>query len=137
MGNVAAAAHRPAAETGDKLNKGITGNKILCLYRKEKVKKNVAIGEHHTESQQDAVNGTGSADSRIGVANSGDQVDQCGSDPADKIIDIELPGTPVIFYFSAEHPEGEHIEKEMSSAAVQKHVRYRLPYSEVAGTDRP
>ena len=137
MGNVAAAAHCPAAETRDKLNKGIAGNKVLCLYREEKVKENVAIGEHHAESQQDPVNGAGSADGRIGVSYRRDQIDHCGADTADKIIDIKLPGTPVIFNFSTKHPQGEHIEEEMGAATVQKHVSYRLPYPEITGTDRP
>ena len=56
MGDVAAAAHASAAEAREKLYECVSGNKIFCFEGEEKIKKYVAVGEHHTECQQYAVN---------------------------------------------------------------------------------
>ena len=137
MGNIAAASHGPAAETGDKLNKRIAGNKIFCFDGEEEIEKDVAVGEHHAEGKQDAVDGSGSADRWIGIADGSQKIDDCSADTASKIVDVEFPGAPLIFNFRSKHPEGEHIEEEMGTAAVQKHVGYRLPELEVFRADWP
>lgn len=56
MGDIAAAAHGPAAETREKFNERIAGNKIFGLDGEEKIKQNIAVREHHAESKQYAVN---------------------------------------------------------------------------------
>jgi len=57
MGDVAAAAHGAAAETGEEFDKRIARYKVLCLDGKEEIEENIAVGEHHAEREQDAVNG--------------------------------------------------------------------------------
>ena len=58
MGYVAAAAHGPAAETGEKFNERIPCDKIFCLDGEKKIKENIAVGEHHAECKQHPVNGS-------------------------------------------------------------------------------
>ena len=132
VGNIAAASHRPAAEAGEKLDKRIAGNKIFCLDGKEEIKKDVAVREHHAEGEQDAVNSSGSTDGWVGIAHRGEKVDDCSTDTAGKVVDVEFPGSPLIFNFGSEHPESKHIEEEMGAAAMEKHVGQWLPKPEVA-----
>ena len=75
MGNVAAAAHRAAAETGEEFDERIARYKILCLDGEEEIEKNIAVRKHHAERKQHAVNGSRCTNSWIGVAHGGQQVD--------------------------------------------------------------
>jgi len=56
MGNVAAAAHSAAAETGEEFDERIARNKIFCLDGEEEIEKNIAVREHHAEREQYAIN---------------------------------------------------------------------------------
>ena len=55
MGNIAAAAHGAAAETGEKFDERIACDKVLCLDGEEKVEKNIPVRKHHAERKQNAV----------------------------------------------------------------------------------
>ncbi len=56
MGYVTAAAHGATAETGEELDEGIACYKIFSFDGEEEIKKNVAVGEHHTERQENTIN---------------------------------------------------------------------------------
>jgi hypothetical protein len=53
--------------------------------------------------------------------------EESGSHPRDKIIFQKFFTSPRPFYLTAEHPQGEHVEKKMEKASVKKHVGESLP----------
>ncbi len=72
------------------------------------------------------------------------QGEEDGEHPrADAAHEVELQKVacpPHPFELGAEHPERQHVEEQMDGAAVQEHVRRRLPDAELpedSGRDEP
>lgn len=55
---------------------------------------------------------------------------QRGAKAAYKVEEQEALRAPYIFQYTPEHPEGEHIEKDVGKAAVHEHMRDELPPAE-------
>jgi hypothetical protein len=60
---------------------------------------------------------------------------QASSYSAQNVIKNEFLRTPHILYHAAEHPEGEHVEKEMGKAAVKKLVGDELEEVEIGSQE--
>ena len=60
---------------------------------------------------------------------------QTRADAADKVKYEESLGAPHVFDAVAEHPEGEHVEKQMRETTVHEHVRHKLIRPEIRSAD--
>ena len=54
-------------------------------------------------------------------------VDQAGADHADQVVGQETPRPPEYLEVAAEHPQAEHVEGDVSQAAVEEPVGQQLP----------
>lgn len=91
------------------------------------------VGKHQPESEQNGEYTAGSSD--YGAAGCY-HVDDGRPNSRCKIIQGEGFGTPNRFDGGSENPQGEHVEKNMKHAAVQKHVCNQLPGPEHAAFNR-
>jgi hypothetical protein len=56
---------------------------------------------------------------------------KCGTNTGYKVINKQSFSAPYVFDGTTEHPEGKHIEKDMSEVAVHEHVSKYLPYMKI------
>ena len=114
-----------AEDTLEELDGNHADDEPLGLDRHEEVEIDVFVGEHHAEGQQQGVDGSRGT---YGEVNAGyQQMQQSGTDAADKVVEEETAHTPITLQYGSEHPKGEHVEEEMVERTVHEHVGQRLP----------
>ena len=150
-----------ANEATDQFNDGIADDKPLGFQWNKEIKVNHGIRKHHTESQKQTVNGSRSTDSGhqvevlrhrhsdstkiniivfsqlSGILNVLHQfLAQAGTNATYHVEKQESLRTPHIFECVTEHPQGEHVEKQMFKVAVHKHVSDDLVRLEIGGHEK-
>jgi hypothetical protein len=63
------------------------------------------------------------------------QVQYRRTQSAGHVKDQKSFGTPVVLEYASEHPQGEHIEKNMFKSAMEEHIRDQLMRAEKDRTD--
>ena len=123
----------------NKLHPDVRCNEILGFDRKEKVEIDGAIREEHPEGDQYAEHGSRCPEGRATLSDQwcDKEVGDAGTNSTDEIIGEKFSGTPDILQLHPEHPECEHIEKQMPHPPVQKKIGEQLPWIELTAADWP
>ena len=103
--------------------------------RDKEIQINVSVGKHHAEGQQQRINGTRSTHRYVIARNQ--HADQACAKATNQIVEQETLRPPYVFKRGAEHPQWEHVEKEMLEIAVHEHIGKRLPNAEHPRIQRP
>ena len=88
-----------------------------------------AIGKRQAKGQQQAEKSARGASGRVRAAlySRNNQLHETRADDADQVINEEALRTPETFEVLTEHPQAEHVERNVCQVAVQKPVGQQLP----------
>lgn len=134
MGEMGNAIHR-LEHPFEKFDGGIDDDEPFGLDRHKEVEVDAFIGKGHTESKQDAIDGTRSTYGEIHSRQK--HIEQTRPDATHKIVDEETTSAPKVFEHISKHPQGKHIEKDVAKTAMHEHVGNELPRVELAAGERP
>ncbi|CDE65259.1 unknown [Alistipes putredinis CAG:67] len=137
MGEVGDTVH-PARNAEEKFDHAIHDHEPLGFHRNRRNEQHDdRIGVHYAESKQQTEHGTRSSDRRhhqghhtdiaIAVFQPADQqLQHPGTDAAHHVVGQKALRPQLVFERTTEHPQGEHIEKQVGKSTVQKHISHQL-----------
>src|SRR5574341_518051 len=102
-------------------------DEMLHLDGKEKVKVNDLIGIDQAEGEENAVDAGRRADARRDLIGNEQGVENAAADRRDEIIFEKELAAPAALECATEHPDRQHVEKQMKQPAVEKLIGKELP----------
>jgi len=123
-------------QSGSQFDDGVSDDEVFSLDGDGQGEdEDALLGQQIAESEQDAVDRTGSADDAHVEGQSREQhlarlcqlLSEGRAESAYHIKDKELLGPQNLLQHASEHPQGEHIEEDVFQAAVHEHVGEWLP----------
>ena len=119
------------------------------------------VGKQHAESQQDGIYGPGGSDGshHVEIFFHGDDgipgidtvvcgkhrfvmdvlyklLDKPCTDAACEVVEQEAFRPPDLLEYTAEHPNGKHVEEQMGKSAVHEHISNQLCCIEIFGKEK-
>jgi hypothetical protein len=112
---------------GEEFDEAENDHKVFSRDGEEKVDIDESVWEKPTEGEKDSIDGPGGTNYGNELIWSKNNSTNSCSDSAEEEIKKESLGSPVVFQFSTEHPEGQEVEENMRKSPMKKHVSEELP----------
>lgn len=129
MSEVGDAASR-SFDRGKEFNQAEDDDKVFSRNGEQKIDVDQPVGKEPTKGEKESVDGSGGPDDGDALINfrSKENGTDTRTDAAEQKKSQKLLRSPVVFQFSAEHPEGQEVKQEMEDPSVEKDVRTQLPH---------
>src|ERR1700736_5395863 len=130
-------------EGGNHDHEDNNAHQVFRFDRERKRKqKDFSVTVKHSERDQQAVYPPRSADRRNRRRDSGKSRishrhgDQRGPDNTEEIEFKKLARTPILLFLRTEHPQRQHIEKQVAQASMQERIGDQLPYESIVHREK-